>query len=278
MLQYATYNMQHNIIKFNRETLKSVNNWINIEDWNIPNSLFNYGLPGCVFHLINLPIDENKTEVDMICNYLIDVSKLNNKIHYLEIGVSVGKTFYQIIEFSKIFLNNITEITFSCIDIEKINPIFEDILDNKYHQKIRMQIPKDETLIHSIKTNDNSITKWDNIIYYEADEFDKNIWMNMKNKYNFVFSDALHDPVALTHEYENLKKYNLLDEEGFIYCFDDLENETNQPMWNSVNAIYDNIKKSYPLLNVTLEHFVVNGWIGQYEHPHNFGVIKAFPL
>jgi len=46
-------------------------------------------------------------------------------------------------------------------------------------------------------------------------------------------------------------------------------------MWNAVNKIYIDIVNNNPLLNVKIEHFIVNGWIGQYEHAHNFGVIKA---
>ena len=58
-----------NIIRYNRQTLKSVKNWINRTDWETPQSIFNYGLPDSIYHLINLPIDENITEVDIICKY-----------------------------------------------------------------------------------------------------------------------------------------------------------------------------------------------------------------
>ena len=85
-----------NIIRYNRQTLNSVKNWINRTDWETPQSIFNYGLPDSIYHLINLPIDENITEVDIICKYLTEFPKVN----YLEIGVSVGKTFYQIIQFA----------------------------------------------------------------------------------------------------------------------------------------------------------------------------------
>lgn len=271
-------NIMLEIIQFNRKTLKTVDNWINKEDWNLGNSVFNYGLPETIYHLINSPINEEITEADMICNYLIELSRITNKINYLEIGVSVGKTFYQIINFQKYFLNNLNQKSFSCIDIEKINPILEKILDNDYNNlKEKNETNKDETLTNSIhKFKNNTITKWDNmIVYYEADEFDKNIWKNMINKYNFIFSDALHEPEALIKEYENLKTNNLLDETGFIYCFDDLESERDKPMWSAVNKIYIDIVNNNPLLNVKIEHFIVNGWIGQYEHAHNFGVIKA---
>jgi hypothetical protein len=265
------------IIEFNRNTLNSVDKWINKDDWNIPKSIFNYGLPPCIFHLIDLPLNQDITEVDMICNYMLDFSQKYNKINYLEIGVSVGKTFYQIVNFSKRYLDTIENKSFSCIDIEKINPKLELLLDNMYDNKILTKIDVDSELTNSIRKNDNNfITKWNNnITYYESDEFDKNIWKNMGINYNIIFSDALHHPDALLTEYNNIKQNKLLDKEGFIYCFDDLEDDKTYPMWLTVIEIYNDVKKTFPLLKITLEHFVVNGWIGQHEHKHNFGVIKA---
>jgi hypothetical protein len=262
----------NSIIQYNRETLSFVKKWIERKDWEIPNSIFNYGLPDSIFDLINLPINNDITEVDMICNYFLEFEK---PINYLEIGVSVGKTFYQIIKFSQNYckFNN----TFSCIDIEHINPKLEKILDDMSITKTINKIEVDNTLLHSIrKKNKNVITKWDNnITYYESDEFDTNIWKNMIIKYNFIFSDALHEPNALITEYKNIQNNNLLDETGFIYCFDDLENDKNQPMWQAVYTIYNDMKLKYGLLNISIDHFYVNGWIGQYEHIHNFGVIRG---
>lgn len=116
----------------------------------------------------------------------------------------------------------------------------------------------------------------DNITYYESDEFDLDIWKHM-HKYNFIFSDALHEPSALLYEYNMLKQHNLFDELGFIYCFDDLEPLQTQPMWLAVKHIVNDITNNFNNHTVILEHLVVNGWIGQYEFAHNFGVIKVIP-
>lgn len=262
------------IITFNRKTLSSVDNWINKSDWDTPNSLFNYGLPSYILHLINLPVSNDITESDKLCEYLYELYKLNGKINYLEIGVSVGKTFYQIIEFSRQYINE-NDITLSCLDIEKINPILENLLDSNYKQnKVQLTASKKENSLR--KDEFNYITTWNNIKYYESDEFDVNIWKSMEMPYNFIFSDALHDPNALLFEYNSLKLNNLIDTNGFIYCFDDLETEQSGEMWGAVHKILNDIKETYPLLNVTLEHLVVNGWIGEHEYKHNFGVIKAY--
>jgi hypothetical protein len=276
------------IVKFNRSTLNSIDNWIKRDDWEIPNSIFNYGLPDRIFHLINLPISDDITEVDMICNFCNELLHNNKKLHYLEIGVSVGKTFYQVVQYAKNNLSFVNEKSFSCIDIEKINPTLEKLFDHSYQSKSIKKIGVDKNIINPIRTDEyNIITKWigeeitsdgfhkDNITYYETDEFDENIWKNIDNKFNVIFSDAMHDPYALMTEYKNIKKNNLLDDTGFIYCFDDLESNESGHMWNVVYKIYNDITISFPSLKVTIEHLNVNGWIGQYEHKHHFGVIKA---
>jgi len=247
------------IITFNRNTLAKIPSWIERSDWEKPNSLFNYGLPDYVYHLINKPISRSITEVDIICEYM----KQHKYINYLEIGVSVGKTFFQVMEFAK---KHVDTFSIYCIDIEKINPTLERLFDG---EKTVTYLPANSPSDSIRKCDTNTITKWGPITYYEADEFDTSIWSHMP-VFNLVFSDALHDPAALLHEYEQLKTH--LDPGGFMYCFDDLENETDGPMWTAVRCIFDDLKKTYP--NITLEHRVVNGWLGQHQEPHNFGIIK----
>ena len=263
------------IVRFNRETLNSVPQWIQKEHWEKPNSIFNYGLPPQITHLIDLPISNALTEADLLCSFIVDMEKLRGYVNYIEIGVSVGKTFYQVISFTKTNMVN-SDVNLSCLDIEKINPTFENLLDGIYDSnKLVTYIPS-TPLVNSMRNLDtNVITKWNNITYYESDEFDPAIWKTMKKSYNIIFSDALHEPDALICEYEQLKRNNLFDDKGFIYCFDDLEREHHGRMWRAVIRIFDDLIISFPNLNVTLEHKVVNGWIGQHEFPHNFGIIRG---
>lgn len=264
------------IINFNRNTLSSVDNWIKKSDWEIPNSLYNYGLPHYIYHLINLPISNEITEADMICKFIVDLSRQNVNVHYLEIGVSVGKTFYQILNFAKVHLLPNT-FTIACLDIEKINPILDKLLIDNIGGKSTITIPS--TNVSTLRKNElNYISNWNETVYYfESDEFDSSIWKAMtdlKKKYNLIFSDALHEPNALVTEYTNLRDNLLFDEARFIYCFDDLEdNEAHGQMWNAVKFIHSDILKTYP--NTTLDHHVINGWIGEHEHKHHFGVIYA---
>ena len=256
------------IVDFNRKTLQQVENWIKKEDWDIPNSVFNYGLPDYIFHFINLPISNDLTEADKICEF---IDMLQGNINYLEIGVSVGKTFYQILQYAK---SHAKQYTISCLDIEKINPSLQHLLGEEYETH---SIPSNPPTDSYRKDPQNHIKTWNShkVTYYEADEFDDTIWKTMNTKYNLIFSDALHNPGALYKEYSNLRINNLLDDAGFIYCFDDLEAEEDGGMWQAVHHIKHNIEQSFPHLYVYVEHSVVNGWIGQYEFKHHFGIIYA---
>ena len=90
----------------------------------------------------------------------------------------------------------------------------------------------------------------------------------IKYKYNFIFSDALHEPDAVMQEYQNIIKDNLDDE--FILYFDDLDFEG---LNSTVKNIFDDLKTSHDKIYFTT--FYVNGWIGQHEKLHKNGVIST---
>jgi hypothetical protein len=264
------------IIQFNRNTLHNVENWIKLEDYQSPPSLYNYGLPPHVYHLINVDVSIELTECDIICYYISLFNQKNIPIHYLEIGVSVGKTLHQIIEY---LYNHTNRFSVNGLDIEKINPILNDLINknpNIYIEDI-LNAFNDETISNFYKEK-NKISKWlypngNEILYYEANEFDKTIWKTMKKKYNIIFSDAMHEPNALLNEYEQLKNNNLIDYDQFIYCFDDLETQQNGPMWSSVIKIQEDLQLTTQQ-PIYLKHYVVNGWLGNNEFAHNFGVLS----
>lgn len=250
------------IIVRNRATLATVDEWITRTAWS--GALFNYGLPDHVFHLIDRPIDYQVTEADMIAGFFKNYAH----VHYLEIGVSVGKTFYQLIQATQ-------NARLSCIDIEVINPTLHGLLSASTAPSVSVvpttpppgSLRKSPTLTISRYTcNANDVT------YYEGDEFDPNVWSSLTadGGYNVVFSDALHEPAALMTEYKNVR--DKLNADGFTYCFDDLE-DGHGPMWAAVEAITKRMKNDFPRMDVTLHRHRVNGWLGQHEHVHNFGVI-----
>ena len=263
------------IITFNRQTLESVPCWILKNDWDTPPSLFNYGLPPYVFHLIDKPISNEVTECDVLCDFMSQIQASGRAVNYLEIGVSVGKTFFQICKFMQ--SHNITQYTLNCLDIEMINPTLHNLLKTRlqYDQCEEENYEGSKGMVSLRKSTTINVKTWKNkdnsISYYESDEFDKNVWKTMKTPYNIIFSDALHEPDALLEEYYNLKNNNLIDYTGFVYCFDDLEHDHNGRMWSAVHTIFEDIRNQHS--DVKLQHLHVNGWLGEHEGKHNFGVI-----
>lgn len=255
------------IIDYNRKTFASVNQWITQEVW--INSIFNYGVPKHVLPLLDLPVGSKPIETDLLCSII----KHCANVKYLEIGVSVGKNMYAVIKLCEEFKTN---CVIDGLDIEKINPIFESRLLNLDMFNVVKTIEIDNNVKTTKTSEKNSITKYNRkstnnlITYYEADEF-SNIWQHMVGCYNIIFSDALHHPSALLWEYKSLNENKKLDTNGFIYCFDDLEDDMNGPMHQAVKEIHENIKKDYGYS--TIKYHKIGGWLGENEHLHNFAVI-----
>lgn len=248
------------IVNYNRETLEKVNNWIDDEIYE--KSIYQYGLPQQARHLIDLEIGKDITYSDAIL-YLC--SFLKKDVRYLELGVSVGKNFFQITN----FLKN-SQIT--GFDIEEINPILEKIF-TKIDRKDW------ETMKGSMKHENSSLTTYsysqnnNKIAYLSGDVFDENSWKRLAgNRYNVIFSDAFHTPEALLIEYEMIKKFQLIDDEEFILVWDDLHGD----METSFNKIWFDLQKKYNLEEQSKLRVGLNGWLGQNEFIHEIGVIMKF--
>jgi len=109
-----------------------------------------------------------------------------------------------------------------------------------------------------------------NIVYVCGDVWDSCTWKKLSGqKFNVIFSDALHTPEAIQFEFDQLVKNSLLDEKFFI-LWDDLEGEMETAFYNIINKYkkHFNIKEIYLLK--------LNGWIGEHERKHNIGIISNF--
>lgn len=245
------------IIKSNRQSLSQINNWIDEEAFK--KSFFSYGVPDFIKNDINKPIGNDVTYTDLMV-YIFN--KYFSQINYLEIGVSVGKNFFQLI-------NAYPKGVFTGFDIEEINPV----LGNKMtmHSQNSWKTPA-----NSIKKTDSSFKKYkfDNtaVSYLNGDVWDENTWSKLAgNKFNVVFSDALHTPQAILFEFEMLVKYDLLDQK-FIIVWDDLVGK----MRNSFFKIIRKYDKVYNIQDIYLLN--INGWVGEHESPHSVGIISNFRI
>ncbi|HRD58414.1 MAG TPA: hypothetical protein PK504_10210 [Ferruginibacter sp.] len=245
------------IKKINRHTLQMVENWIDEDAFK--QSCFNYGVPDFIKTEINKPIGNGLTYTDLI---QFISQKHFEKINYFEIGVSVGKNFLQVVNFH----NNGQFVGF---DIEEINPVMEkkfNFVESEEWATKSKSIKKSPSSLKTYKFK-NSVVK-----YLCADVWDEQSWAKLQGqKFNMVFSDALHTPKAILFEFEMLVKYNLLNDK-FVIVWDDLVGK----MQNSFYKIIRKYDKQYNIKDIYLMN--INGWVGQNEAPHTVGIISNFKL
>jgi hypothetical protein len=242
-------------IRENRKSLKLIDNWI--DDEAFARSYFKYGVPDFLKPLINKPIDNNPTYTDLMA---FIAKKYFGKVNYLEIGVSVGKNFFQM-------MHALNKAELTAFDIEEINPVLARKLTPG--SKARWDTPP-----NSIKKNQSSFGAYTfgdkNVNYLSADVWDTYSWSKLEgNKFNMVFSDALHTPQAILFEFEMLVKYGLLDEK-FVIVWDDLVGK----MKNSFFSIIRKYNEVYNIQDIYL--LEVNGWVGEHEGTHSVGIISNF--
>ncbi|GAA0559461.1 class I SAM-dependent methyltransferase [Chitinophaga japonensis] len=245
------------LIKMNRAALQLVPDWIDEEA--MKDSCFSYGVPDFIRGDINYDIGEELTYTDLML-YLS--RKHFPELNYLEIGVSVGKNFFQL-------LHGRNQGQFTGYDIEEINPVLGRMLE--YQGKTEWDTPRS-----SIKKKQSSLSSFTYknmpVRYLSADVWDENSWARLKGeRFNMVFSDALHTPEAILFEFEMLVKYNLLADR-FIIVWDDLVGKMKKSFFKIIQK-YDS---AYKIEDIYFLH--INGWIGKHEPPHSVGMIANFKL
>lgn len=239
--------------------LNSIPQWI--DDQLYDASIFQYGIPPHLKHLIDKPLCTEVTYTDAIC---LLQAKLPQPIQYLELGVSVGKNFLQVAS----FLENGSLTGF---DIEEINPALEAQFSGKTVDS-RWATPDT-----SMKKGGSSMTSYrfqtNQVHYLSGDVFDESAWARLAGqKFNVIFSDAFHSPEALRLEHEMIRKYELLESGNFIMLWDDLGGE----MTNEFLKIFQDMQTAY---NLTADNLAVNsyrGWMGEYVPKHMIGMIYRF--
>ena len=246
-----------NVIEENRSIQKKITNWIDKEAFS--KSCFNYGVPDFIEVVLNKEINTDPTYTDIM--KALSYKHFEN-LNYLEIGVSVGKNFHQM-------MNTKLPAQLTGFDIEEINPVLAAEL--QLNEKRTWNTPE-----KSIKKQDSSLAQYNYkealVQYLSADVWDENSWKKLEgNKFNIIFSDALHTPEAILFEFEMIVKYGLLDSK-FIIVWDDLVGKMKKSFFKIIKK-YD---KSFGIKEI---YFLkINGWVGQHEEPHSVGIISNFNL
>ena len=233
------------IIKKNREVVNGGRIFLSETEY----ELNNYGIPGHIFLKLNKDINQFPTYSDL---FIFFSKYLEKQVSYLEIGVSVLKNFLQ--------LNaNLNSANLFAYDINPIVPTHKYIFNKNIRKNIQIYIL-------DLTKNKNELVYFQGSVLERKDTNNFNKYINNK-KFNFIFSDALHEPDAVFQEYENLIKNNLDDE--FILYFDDLDFEGLD------TTVQISIMSGKEYKNLYFTTFYVNGWIGQHEKLHKNGIIST---
>ncbi|HET6573942.1 MAG TPA: hypothetical protein VFG68_10100 [Fimbriiglobus sp.] len=242
-------------IRGNRETLAGVPHWF--DPAADAASQFGYGVPAACRRLLDRPVGPEPTLPDLI-HHLAD--HLGDRLNYLEIGVSVGKTLVQLLRAGKLR-------TLTGFDIEEVHPN----LSSRLTRGGREEWPPSPG---SLKRPPSSLTTFadpiagNRVRYLAGDVFDEACWARLRGRpFNFVFSDALHRPESLMSEWKMLQRYDLLDRDEFVMVWDDLGGY----MSLAFDRIADQVQSlAGPCAKLT---FKMRGWMGANEYPHQVGVL-----
>lgn len=201
----------------NRAVLAEIDQWARPVD--LAPSLWRYGVPeqwdtgtqGIGQTGLN-EIEKEPTYSDLIafiCSGLPD-------LRYLEIGVSVGKNFLQLVR-------NVPG-SFVGLDVERINPVLVEALGGNFIEEPLGKVLSVDTLAGAKADIELAIVRSGNVEYLRGDQFSADTWAALRGRiFNFIFSDGVHSPDALVAELDFLIAEQLIDTSGpFVMYWDDL--------------------------------------------------------
>lgn len=263
----------------NRCILRRIDSWATAQD--LDNGVFHYGLPTHVEHLVVKDVG-TKINLSDLVSFLL--TKFGPDSNYMEMGVSVGKTLFQV-------LTTNCAVNVVAFDIERINPTFDRLLAPFLVQSV----PEETLAGHdfmspsyvSQKTDDCVLNRWngslrDNKFFYvTCDEFDKVGWRRLESlitsfkspSFQVVFSDALHTTEAINLELDQIFLHQLLNRESFAYVWDDMGADVPPFCERLVNYAAPHVRTRISCVIGKLP-----GWFGINEPDHMIALITTLDI
>jgi hypothetical protein len=242
----------------NRRNLDLVSNWIDLAAFD--HSVGNYGIMPQTLAVMEKKLGPETTYSDLmacICGQMLE------EPNYLEIGVSVGKNFWQI-------LNSSNKGRFWAFDIENISPALEQHLELVSRESVA-------TNFRSLRDEPPYVARYNYgeslVTYCAGDVLDEAMWDELDGqKFSLIFSDAFHDPDAVRWEWKQISERDLLDQRGFTMFWDDLGSKAMRKAFSDIVA---DCRRRYNIgpTNACLTH--VRGWVGIEEPFHPVGIIST---
>ena len=240
LLAFYYFNRNEELFKIitkNRNYLKTINKFLP----EVHYSQNDYGVQKRIYNDLEKEIVRVPTYSDFLIFLINKLFKKN--INYLEIGVSVLKNYLQI-------NNGISDSNIVGFDINEINPNFKNL--------------------NEIQKNNN------NLMYFKGSVLNKNDAKVFNEffveKFDLIFSDALHEPEAIRSEFELIIKDNL--KEKFLIYYDDLDFAGIEDELEKIRKDIENHIDQ----KINFYTLKIYGWIGQNEKLHKNGILTTYDL
>ena len=240
LLAFYYFNRNEELFKIitkNRNFLKTINKFLP----EVHYSQNDYGVQRRIYNDLEKEIVRLPTYSDFLIFLINELFKKN--INYLEIGVSVLKNYLQI-------NNGISDSNIVGFDLNEINPNFKNL--------------------DKIQKNNN------NLIYFKGSVLNKDDTKIFNEffveKFDLIFSDALHEPEAIRSEFELIIKNNL--KEKFLIYYDDLDFAGIEEEIGKIRKDLENHIDQ----KINFYTLKIYGWIGQNEKLHKNGILTTYDL
>ena len=266
----------------NQLTRDNVVSWIARADWEVPPSMFHYGLPGFLFPFIDLHVGPYPIGHDLV-SFLGTQLKIpeSRRLHYLEIGVSVGKGLMTQLQF---FGSAALVVAY---DIEDINPTFARMLTLAETMETftaeRLQTGSESLrrrpgaeLVDTIKRF--TAPSGGELIYINSDEFNFEGWerfQKLGHTFDLIYSDASHTPGALLFEADQLLQRRLINLRHFVMVWDDCVGDM---ISGGVCPIVVNMRRQPGAGLLYARSVSIGGWVGVHEEKHNHCIVSTLEL
>jgi hypothetical protein len=260
------------VIRLNRASLAKEPAWLP-DDKLYSSSLYQYGVPGGYRKLMNQKIGNNAMISDLL-GYL--ALSLPDPVSFFEIGVSTGKTTYQMMSLLP------PSAVIGGIDMENINPPLANLLSNR--QQVSTWTGKDgrrKGLRCGVDKYDTG--KGQTYYYVTADTSDELAWENLAKegvKFQLVYSDSGSDSNAIQREWGKMLKNKLgpcRGEDPWFIVFDDMNDDNSHPMNMEVLSMQTECqaRSSTPIY---IKFIAINGWVGELDGKHRVAVMANVDL
>lgn len=271
------------VVLFNRHTLELVQPWLpdnETHEITLASQLneLRYGMSNITQKHINSIPNNEATLADLLCNELLK----HGAWTYLELGVSVGKTFFQVLKFAETHSRG---YKMAGLSSETALPVVSRLLEGNAGTRSDIGFSA-EHVSSSRGFRNTTVKEWKSnsgtVMHIIGDESEDTAWRTLRHYSHYaspfivINSGTLHGPHALLAQFKILLSNSILDVVfEFMYFIDNPQGSGNGSMWEAALGIVKNIQFSYPSLLVEARQLEINGWAGEYGNKHQIIIISA---